>query len=364
MLARLRPRLTSALRPLLVAARPLHPLQPLTPALASCRLLSQRARPPERPVERRKGPDGQWYNSRAMFRMAHPGAAWDSAEVERRRDIDGILYTLAEFQSFYTQFADGSSSDAEGVAYEHWTEGKHWDHRMTKQIKAEKSTDSLLALHREYYDALDYIHLATLWHRLGAIDRSQRLRRNPAQLDALREHTLAMMPQFGARELSNISLSMARAGLSRKPPWPELWIAIGAQAQGRVGEFVPQGLANTAWAFATAGHKAPALFEAIAQQAQGRVGEFKEQHLSNTAWAFAVADARCDALFGGPHFVQACERNSKSLLGSQRALTQLELWRQWRDACSADGRTWPTLPAPLLAACQAASQAAKARGEK
>jgi hypothetical protein len=130
-----------------------------------------------------------------------------------------------------------------------------------------------------------------------------------------------------------------------------------------VGEFNAQALSNTAWAFATAGHKAPALFEAIAQQAQGRVGEFKEQELSNTAWAFAVADARCDALFGGPHFVQACERNSKSLLGKQSALAQLGIWRQWRDACNADGRTWPTLSAPLLAACQAATREAKYRKE-
>eukprot|EP00964_Phaeocystis_antarctica_P010389 scaffold5720_cov75-Phaeocystis_antarctica.AAC.1 len=179
--------------------------------------------------------------------MAHPGAAWDSAEVERRRDTDGSLYTLAEFQSYYAQYVDGSSSDAEGVAYEHWTEAKHWTHKMTKQIQAEKSVDSLLALHHEYYDALDYIHLAALWHRLGAIDQSQRLRRKPALLDALREHTLAMMPQIGVRELSNISLAMARAGLSRKPPWPELWIALGAEAQGRVGEFNAHDFGNTAW---------------------------------------------------------------------------------------------------------------------
>ena len=122
---------------------------------------------------------------------------------------------------------------------------------------------------------------------------------------------------------------------------------------------MPQALSNTAWAFATAGHKAPALFEAIARQAQGRVGEFVPQALSNTAWAFAVADARCDALFGGPQFVQACERQGKSLLGTPAALRQLEEWRQWRDACSADGRTWPTLPGPLLAACQAARREAK-----
>ena len=79
------------------------------------------------------------------------------------------------------------------------------------------------------------------------------------------------------------------------------------------------------------------------------------------AWAFAVVDARCDALFDGPHFAQACERHSEQLLRGPLSLSQLEEWRQWRDACSADGRTWPTLPAPLLAACQASSEAKRAK---
>ena len=231
--------------------------------------------------------------------MAHPRAAWESAEVERRRDVDGKLYTLAEFRSFYAQFpqVDGSSSDADGVAYQHWNGAKLWVHKMTKDIKAEKRIDSLLALHWKHYDALDYIHLSTLWHRLGAIDKSQRLRRSPAQLDALREHTLATMPRFDGQALSNISLSLARAGLSRKPPWPELWTAIAQEAQGRVGEFKAQELSNTAWAFATAGHKAPDLFEAIAQEAHGWVGGIKAQALSNTAWAFAKAGHKAPALF-------------------------------------------------------------------
>ena len=33
---------------------------------------------------------------------------------------------------------------------------------------------------------------------------------------------------------------------------------------------LPQGMANTAWAFATAGHPAPELFSALAGEAQGR----------------------------------------------------------------------------------------------
>ena len=154
---------------------------------------------------------------------------------------------------------------------------------------------------------------------------------------------------------------MVRAFAKAEHKAPALFEAIAQQAQGRVGEFKAQDFANTAWAFAKAGHQAPALFEAIAQQAQGRVGEFNAQTLSNMAWAFAAANARCDALFGGPHFVQACERHSKSILGNRNALNQLEFWRQWRDACSTDGRTWPTLPTPLLAACQAVGRDREAK---
>ena len=233
MLARLRPRLATALRPLPVAARARHPLQP--PALASCRRLclyvdGERARPrgrptrdagrydPERPVERRKGPDGLWYSQRDF------GPGWDSAEVERRHDVDGKLYTLAEFLSFY------AAAEGEDGAYMRWQDARHWLPRLNREIKAAKRIDSLLALHRDYYDSLDHIHLATLWHRLGVIDeRSQRLKRSPAELDALREHTLAMMPRFGAQALSNISVSLARAGLY-EVPWPGLWAALGAAA--------------------------------------------------------------------------------------------------------------------------------------
>ena len=232
MLARLRPRLTMALGSLPVAARPLRPLQP--PALASCRLLclyvdgeraSRRGGLPrdaglyhtDRPVERRKGPDGLWYSQR------HFGPGWDSAEVERRHDVDGQLYTLAEFVSFY-------AAEGEDVAYMRWQDARHWLPRLNREIKTAKRINSLLALHRDYYDSLDHIHLATLWHRLGVLDeRSQQLKRGPAQLDALREHTLAMMPHFGAQALSNISVALARAGLY-VDPWPELWAALGVRA--------------------------------------------------------------------------------------------------------------------------------------
>ena len=60
----------------------------------------------------------------------------------------------------------------------------------------------------------------------------------------------------------------------------------------------PQGLANTAWAFATAGHAAPAFFEELTKQAsEGRLREFKPLELANTAWACAKGNVSSPALF-------------------------------------------------------------------
>ena len=47
-----------------------------------------------------------------------------------------------------------------------------------------------------------------------------------------------------------------------------------------------------AWAYATAGHPAPALLDAIAAQAAPLVARFTAQGLANTAWAYATAHHR------------------------------------------------------------------------
>ena len=84
-----------------------------------------------------------------------------------------------------------------------------------------------------------------------------------------------------------------------KPPWVELLDGLSEEAQGRLRDFDLQGLANTAWAFATAGHAAPALFDAIAEEAQRkeRLRDFDSQSLINTAWAFATINHAAPDLF-------------------------------------------------------------------
>ena len=62
-----------------------------------------------------------------------------------------------------------------------------------------------------------------------------------------------------------------------------------AAAERCLGDFEVQGLANTAWAFATASQQDAQLFAALARVAELCLGDFKVQDLANTAWAFATA---------------------------------------------------------------------------
>ena len=67
-------------------------------------------------------------------------------------------------------------------------------------------------------------------------------------------------------------------------------------AEQRLDQFNAQGLANTAWAFATVGQKDEQLFKALAKMAEQRLDEFNAQGLANTAWAFATVGAPAPAL--------------------------------------------------------------------
>ena len=59
-----------------------------------------------------------------------------------------------------------------------------------------------------------------------------------------------------------------------------------------------QDQANTAWAFATVGHKEERLFTALAAAAaEQRMRDFNSQGLVNTEWAFATVGRKEEQLF-------------------------------------------------------------------
>ena len=66
-------------------------------------------------------------------------------------------------------------------------------------------------------------------------------------------------------------------------------IFLALAVEQRVSDFNTQELANTAWAFATAGQSDAQLFAALARAVEQRVSDVNMQELANTAWAFATA---------------------------------------------------------------------------
>ena len=135
------------------------------------------------------------------------------------------------------------------------------------------SARELLELHQQYGTSFNHINLATCWSRLGrvrAADRRWLQSDDGARLSALREQTNRQLTTFEPRAVSGTSHALAKLSL-RGAAWASLWNEIERAAFARSSKFKPQELANTAWAFATAGHAAPALIDAIAEEAARRV---------------------------------------------------------------------------------------------
>ena len=100
-----------------------------------------------------------------------------------------------------------------------------------------------------------------------------------------------MKGQFGARQLANVAYGAASVwksvGVGKSGRfWAfliELFGAIAKEAKQCLDEFNAQGLANTAWAFATVGQKDDQLFKALARMAERCLDQFNGQGLANTA---------------------------------------------------------------------------------
>jgi hypothetical protein len=98
---------------------------------------------------------------------------------------------------------------------------------------------------------------------------------------------------FNPQGLSNTAWAYATAQHAA----PALLDAIAAEAARQVRDFKPQELTNTAWAYAKAQHAAPALLDAIAAESRRQVRNFKPQNLANAAWSYATLQHGAPALF-------------------------------------------------------------------
>ena len=81
------------------------------------------------------------------------------------------------------------------------------------------------------------------------------------------------------------------ANQSREKPFA----ALAREAVRRLSEFNAQGLANTAWAFATVSHRDEKMLTVFARAVEWRVGEVNLQGVEMTLWALSWFETFRDA---------------------------------------------------------------------
>ena len=111
------------------------------------------------------------------------------------------------------------------------------------------------------------------------------------------------LANFKPQELANTAWAFATAGHSDA----KLFEALARVVEQRLGDFIMQGLANTSWAFAKAGHLDAQLYKAMAKMVQARLDDCNAQDLASIAWAFAKAGQFDAQLFGA--LARSAERN-------------------------------------------------------
>ena len=221
------------------------------------------------------------------------------------------------------------------------TSGAAFDPRqLTAKIKQASTVEELLQLHELHSTAFNDIHISATWTKLKNLNG----RLSESGLKTLVRHTLQMTKkgEMGARQMANVAHAVVKCAL-RGTTLNNLFDALASASVARVREFNAQALANTAWAYATAGHAAPQLLDALASASVARVREFNPQNLANTAWAYAVLD-----VVGGLSLVTEGAVDAHEHTFSVQGMRQLHQWALW---CSERGAL-SRLPDALRARCQ------------
>ena len=137
----------------------------------------------------------------------------------------------------------------------------------------------VLEAHAAHGPKMKPTDLSACWNRIGKLASNRReqqwLRQNLKALGPLFDQTKRDIGRLSARPLATAAHGLAKvAAATGWKPGSDIWKLVEKRGLRVVTEFDPQALANTAWAFATAGHAAPELFDAVAKAAAPRLVEF------------------------------------------------------------------------------------------
>jgi len=196
--------------------------------------------------------------------------------------------------------------------------------------------------------------LRVSWSTLGRLAREpnerQRLQNAPKVLSPLAADTEMALPDFDAHALATTVSGVANLHVAGWRASGGLWAGLAKHCTRSVATMSAHEVASTVLGFAKVGRRPSPLFDAIADEAAARLGEFTPEDLANTAWAFAAADRPAPALFGGDAFVSRSAAEAEDGFEPE-ALRQLHQWQLWQEE---RGAAWPALPPELAQRCRAA----------
>ena len=172
---------------------------------------------------------------------------------------------------------------------------------LTSYIKKAWTLEALFRTCSTHQSRFNHIHLSACWNSLGHLARTADqnwFQRHAVALESLVQFTTQVVTtstMIRARELANIVHGAAKSG--RACTMDTLMQTLGASIGQRMSQCNAQEIANTAWAFAKAGHLDARLSAALATVVRASIDSFKAQELSNTAWAYATAGYSDELLF-------------------------------------------------------------------
>lgn len=169
-------------------------------------------------------------------------------------------------------------------------------------IASAEAPEVLLQLWADHKRSFRAEHVIAAICRIAKISGAEARGRGASFIDdsgfhALLDAATELVIKFQASQLAAVSFAVAKTGAAVEGRGCGIGLlrAIGdvIVASGRGAQFDNRGLANIAWAFATAALEHPALLREVAGLAAASMHDFNEQDFATTAWAYASPVGFC-----------------------------------------------------------------------
>lgn len=104
-------------------------------------------------------------------------------------------------------------------------------------------------------------------------------------LDAIAGAATELAGDFGPQALANTAWAFAHLAQAQRAP---LYAVLAAVAVAKLGSFKPRECANMLWAFATLAFRDDLFLEVVSSKSILEIGRFPPQDMSTTVWSFAT----------------------------------------------------------------------------